>query len=121
MDSPLILAVDDQKSNLDILVDMLAENYDVSVALDGVTALEIAREDAPDLILLDIVMPEMDGFAVLAELKASPETASIPVIMVSSNDTPEEKAKGLKAGARAYLTKPLERSLLLNTIKVHLT
>lgn len=120
MASPLILAVDDQKNNIDILVDMLAQDYEVSVALDGATALEIAREDAPALILLDIVMPGMDGFAVLSELQAFPGTALIPVILISSNDTPEEKTRGIQAGAKAYLTKPLDKNHLLATVRKYL-
>lgn len=116
-----ILAVDDTTLNLDILVGTLGELYDLSVALDGETALEMAEREPPDLILLDIMMPGLDGYEVLRRLKASPRTAEVPVIMLSALSELESKSKGFQLGAVDYLTKPFELEELLARVKTHLT
>lgn len=89
-----ILAVDDVKMNLDLLVGALGDRYDLSVATNGATALKLVSETRPDLILLDIMMPGMDGFEVLQKLKENPDTRDIPVIFLSALSE-VEKGKGL--------------------------
>ena len=113
----MILVVDDTPSNIDIILSAIGDHYDVAVALDGEEALIIAAEDKPSLILLDIVMPGMDGFEVCTKLKADSELSSIPVIFLSGNDDPEERKKGLSLGAVEYMTKPVDTELLLKNIK----
>jgi putative two-component system response regulator len=116
-----ILAVDDTKLNLDILVSTLGEMYDLSVALNGEMALELANREVPDLILLDIMMPGMDGYEVLRRLKASPGTADVPVIMLSALSEMGSKSRGFQLGAVDYLTKPFELEELMARVKTHLT
>lgn len=116
-----VLVVDDTKLNVDILLNALGELYDLSVALDGETALEMARNEPPDLILLDIMMPGLNGYEVLRRLKASPRTAGVPVIMLSALAEMESKSKGFQLGAVDYLTKPFELEELLARVKTHLT
>ncbi len=115
-----ILVVDDAETNIDILVDLLADDYDVAVAMDGESALEITVEDAPDLILLDIIMPGIDGYEVCRRLKADPETASIPIIFLSALTQEDEKQKGLELGAVDFLTKPLDAAEIQRIIIEHL-
>ncbi|MDP8207182.1 MAG: hybrid sensor histidine kinase/response regulator [Candidatus Electryonea clarkiae] len=103
-----ILVVDDTEANIDILVESLGDKYELSVALDGETALEIVDESPPDLILLDIMMPEMDGYDVCAALKLNADTRDIPVIFLTAAVNIESKTKGFKLGAVDYITKPFE-------------
>jgi putative two-component system response regulator len=112
-----ILAVDDSKSNIDLLLDMLGEEYEISVALDGEAALEIAMEEQPDLVITDVVMPGMDGFEVLRSLRENPKTADIPVIFMSGNHEEQEVKKGMEAGAADYLNKPLERENVRESVQ----
>jgi len=93
-----ILIVDDTKENIDVLGEILSD-YKRNVALNGMRALKIAKEKQPDLILLDIMMPEMDGFEVCEKLKSDPETADIPVIFITAKNQVEDEVKGL---ARCY-------------------
>ena len=115
-----ILAVDDAESNIDILLDALGSEYEIVVALDGESALEIVAEDKPDLILLDIMMPGMDGFEVLEHLKASPDTADIPVVILSAKKGEDDWARGLGLGAADYLTKPFDMPEVKACIIKHL-
>ncbi|MCB2188897.1 MAG: response regulator [Deltaproteobacteria bacterium] len=101
-----VLAVDDTEANLDILVDALGDICGVSVALDGPGALEAAAELRPDLILLDIMMPGMDGFEVLGRLRDDPATRGIPVIFITAMSQDEHELRGLEMGAADYITKP---------------
>ena len=107
-DAPIILAVDDTESNIDILVGILDEQYEVSVALSGEDALEILEDQIPNLILLDIMMPGMDGYEVCRRLKADARTKNIPVIFLSAMTGEDEKQKGLGLGAFDYVTKPID-------------
>ena len=116
-----VLIVDDTETNVDILVDTLGEDYDIAVAMDGESALEAVEEELPDLILLDIMMPDMDGFEVCKRLKDNPETADIPVIFLSALTEADEKQKGLKLGAVDFLTKPFNPSVIQDKVKQHLT
>lgn len=110
---PLVLVVDDVPANIHGLMHILREDYAIVAATSGEKALEIARRTPrPDLILLDIKMPGMDGYAVLQHLRAAPETAVIPVIFVSSLDDNADVALGLKLGVSDYITKPVDPALL---------
>ena len=115
-----VLIVDDVEANVSILVDILEDHYDLAVAMDGRTALEIAREHPPDLILLDIMMPDMDGYEVCRQLKASPNTADLPVIFVTAMADPDDQTRGLEMGAVDYLTKPISPPILKARVKNHL-
>lgn len=114
-----ILAVDDNQVNLKVVSATLAQaNYEVFTATSGPEALGRLSEVKPDLILLDINMPDMDGYEVCRRLRANPITAHIPVIMLTAHDTLEEKMKGFEAGADDYLTKPFQPAELQARIKV---
>jgi putative two-component system response regulator len=118
MDKKTILVVDDAAENIDLLVGLLKEQYAVKAARNGVVALKIAQSPKkPDLVLLDIVMPEMDGFAVCSELKSNPDTAMIPVIFISGEIGVEERQRGTELGAVEYLTKPVEPNKLMTAIE----
>lgn len=103
-----VLLVDDAKPNLDILVEGLKGDHKLSVAMNGETALQIAARTPPDLVLLDIVMPGMDGYEVCRRLRRMPETADVPIMFLSSLEEVQNKTRGFEAGANDYLTKPFE-------------
>jgi phosphoserine phosphatase RsbU/P len=103
-----VLLVDDAKTNLDILVEGLKSDHKLSLALNGQTALQIAERNPPDLILLDIVMPGLDGYEVCRRLRQMPETAEVPIMFLSSLEEVQNKTRGFEAGANDYLTKPFE-------------
>jgi putative two-component system response regulator len=116
-----ILLVDDTKANIDILVQTLKEEYKLGVALNGPKAIEYTRNNRLDLILLDILMPEMDGFEVCQRLKESPITQSVPIIFITAIDDPQHKRKGLEIGAVDYITKPFDISEVRARVKTHLS
>ena len=103
-----VLIVDDAKANLDILVEGLKADHKLSLALDGETALQIAARTPPDLVLLDIVMPGMDGYEVCRKMRQMPALADVPVIFLSSLEEVQNKTRGFEAGANDYLTKPFD-------------
>jgi serine phosphatase RsbU (regulator of sigma subunit) len=108
-----ILIVDDEPFNVDYLEQELEElDYETITAVNGVDALNKVQSGVPDLILLDIMMPVMDGFEVLARLKANPSTRHIPVIVISANNDMKSVLKGIQMGAEDYLPKPFEPTLL---------
>lgn len=108
-----ILVVDDMPTNIDILAGLLSDKYKVKAARSGSKALDIVRSaKPPDLILLDVVMPEMNGYEVCEALKADPDTAQIPVIFVTSLNDEEDEEKGLKMGAVDYITKPFRGAIV---------
>jgi putative two-component system response regulator len=115
-----ILVVDDNVVSLKQIRAFLGANYDISLAKSGALALHICTQEKPDLILLDVDMPEMDGFDTLAKLKANPYIASTPVIFLTGNHDAETEIRGLAAGARDFITKPVEQSLLLHRVELHL-
>ncbi|MEO5335205.1 MAG: response regulator [Magnetococcus sp. YQC-5] len=110
-----ILLVDDEITNLKLLREILQNQYDLAFAKNGAAALELANQE-PDLILLDIMMPEMDGLDVCRQLKADPKTKWIPVVFVTARTTPEDIQEGLAAGAHYYLTKPITPKTLLAVV-----
>ena len=103
-----VLLVDDAKANLDILVEGLKSDHKLSLALNGEMALEAAARTPPDLVLLDIVMPGMDGYEVCRRLRQTPETADVPIMFLSSLEEVQNKTRGFEVGANDYLTKPFE-------------
>jgi len=103
-----IMIVDDTEVNIIILVEALEEDYDLIVAINGLEAIEILKEQKPNLILLDIMMPEMDGYEVLRNLKNDTILASIPVILLSAISDCDSKTKGFSLGAVDYITKPFD-------------
>jgi putative two-component system response regulator len=111
--SAKILVVDDDPSIIDILVRILTrDGYTTVTASNGLEALEMVRQEAPDLILLDVTMPVLDGFAVCKQLKDNEQTALIPVTMLPGLDDREHRKRGLEVGADDFLTKPFEQNLL---------
>ncbi len=117
MDKKTAFIVDDAPENLDILSGILSADYTVKAAPKGAIALKIAAKvPQPDIILLDVLMPEMDGHEVCRKLKDDPVTSGIPVIFVSSNDQKEEIDKGLSLGAADYLFKPVNPEKLKATV-----
>ena len=117
-----ILVVDDTPENIDVLAGLLSEEYAVKVAMSGEKALELAnQEPIPDLILLDVMMPGMDGYEVCRLLKGNPATANIPVIFLTAKDETEDETKGLGLGAADYILKPVSPPILEARVKTHLT
>lgn len=118
---PIILVVDDMPENLQLLVHLLEDDYILRVASSGGRALEMAhRIPHPDLILLDICMPGMDGYSVLSALKVDPGTTNIPVIFVSALSEDADEKRGLELGAADYITKPIKPELLRARIRMQL-
>ena len=120
MESPRILAVDDTPRDLDLLAQILEQQgYQLTLARDGAGAVEMAASDRPDLVLLDILMPGMDGIEVCRQLKADPATLEIPVIFLSAQSKPEDILSGFEVGAVDYVTKPFQIPELLARVHVH--
>jgi sigma-B regulation protein RsbU (phosphoserine phosphatase) len=103
-----VLLVDDAKANLDILVEGLKADHKLSLALNGEMALQIAAKLPPDLVLLDIMMPGLDGYEVCKRMRQMPETAEVPIMFLSSLEEVQNKTRGFEAGANDYLTKPFD-------------
>lgn len=114
-----ILAVDDKKENLDVILDIL-EDFDVIPVTSGSKALEIIEEENISLILLDIVMPEMNGYEVCAKLKSDPRTASIPIIFATAKTDENSISQAYAAGADDYVSKPLKRSEVIARVQTQL-
>ncbi|MBF0235157.1 MAG: two-component system response regulator [Desulfamplus sp.] len=112
-----VMVVDDTEANIDVLVNTLEDMYDIQVAMDGETALEDIKEEPPDLILLDIMMPGMDGYEVCQRLKADESTKNIPVIFLTAMTDEKDEAKGLALGAVDYVTKPFSPDLVKARVK----
>jgi putative two-component system response regulator len=115
-----VLIVDDTEANIDILVESLGDEYDIRVAMDGQSALDQVAEEAPDIILLDIMMPGMDGYEVCRNLKASSTTRAIPVIFLTAMTEAQDEKKGLDLGAVDYITKPFNPGLVKARVRNHL-
>jgi putative two-component system response regulator len=116
-----VLVVDDTPDNLYLMKNLLQDHYKVKIASTGEQALRIAASDSPpDMILLDIMMPGMDGYEVCLQLKQSPATMGIPVIFLTARSEVEDEEKGLELGAVDYITKPISPSIVLARVKSHL-
>jgi DNA-binding response OmpR family regulator len=115
-----VLVVDDTETTLDILVETLGDDYDLSVSMDGEDALEIIKSEPPDLILLDIMMPGMDGYEVCRQVKASSITANIPIIFVTAKSDVADETMGFDVGAVDYITKPISLPIVRARVKTHL-
>ena len=116
-----ILVVDDTPDNLTMITSLLRDLYRVKIAVSGKKALQIAfSDDPPDLILLDIMMPEMDGYEVCRQLKNDSETRDIPVIFLTAKTEVEDEVKGFELGAADYITKPVSPPILLARVRTHL-
>lgn len=114
-----ILVVDDNSENVDIMVEFL-KGYDVLVALDGPGALDILEKERVDIVLLDVTMPDMDGFEVCRKMKASPRLKPIPVIFVTARAATDDIVRGLNLGGVDYITKPFKSAELLARIRTHI-
>ncbi len=112
----VVLAVDDTPENLDVVKGLLSSRFVVKAAVNGMMALKIAEKKPPDLILLDIRMPQMDGYEVCRRLKANDTTAAIPVIFLTGESDAASEADALEAGAAGYVTKPIDPDTLLAKI-----
>ena len=119
MNSPArILVVDDTAMNVKLLADLLkGHGYQVATAASGRAALELVAKECPDLVLLDVVMPEMSGYEVCRRLRADAATGLLPVVMVTALDPGEERVKGIEAGADDFLTKPINQAELLARVR----
>lgn len=121
-DAGRILIVDDHPTNIDVLYDFLQDRgYEVLVAEDGKSALERVKFAKPDLILLDIMMPDIDGYQTCAELKASADTCEIPVIYITALTSLDDKMRGFDLGAVDYITKPFQNQEVLARVRTHMS
>ncbi len=116
---PNILIIDDNPGNIDFLLGLLTE-YDISAAVDGERALDQISQEIPDLILLDVSMPGMDGYEVCSIIKSNPETKDIPVLFISANTDAESIVKGFDVGGVDYITKPYRPREVLARVETHL-
>ncbi len=120
-DKAKLLIVDDTPENIDVLVEVLKNEYRIRAAINGEQGLKIARlASAPDLILLDVMMPGIDGFEVCRQLKADPTTCHIPIIFVTAKITTRDEIEGFALGAVDYITKPISPPVVLARVKTHL-
>ena len=116
-----ILIVDDASANIEILSDLLKDDYDIKVAKNGKKALEIVKKDKKiDLILLDVVMPDVNGYEVCKALKNNPSTQDIPIIFVTGNDSPVDEELGLNLGAVDYIKKPFHPKIAKIRVRNHI-
>ncbi|MBU1351706.1 MAG: two-component system response regulator [Gammaproteobacteria bacterium] len=118
---PRLLLVDDEPTNLQVLRHILQADYRLLFATDGQRALQVAREQQPALILLDVMMPQLDGYAVCSALKADAATASIPVIFITALTDSQDETAGFEAGAVDYITKPVSPPVVRARVRTHLS
>ena len=125
MDTPAtrerLLVVDDQPINIQVMNEIFSAQYQVFMATGGQQALDFCHRSPPDLVLLDIVMPGMDGYEVCAALKAAPDTCDIPVIFVTAHTDASEETRGLEAGAVDFISKPVNPAVVRARVKTQLT
>lgn len=114
------MIVDDSNTILRVATKFLEPNYKVVTAVDGFSALAEVVNAKPDLLFLDVMMPRVNGYDACLAIKSSPEFADLPVVMLSSKDTPFDKARGALMGCSDYLTKPFAREALLEAVRRHL-
>ena len=117
-----LLLVDDAATNIELLVNLLKEDYNLKIAKNGTKALEIMRNSSDiDLILLDIIMPDIDGYSVCKELKSDPKTHNIPIVFITGNDMPQDEEYGLRLGAIDYITKPFHPTIVKMRVQNHVS
>lgn len=120
-DKKTILVVDDEQNIVDLLVfNLQKEGYDTIVANDGITAVDMALKEKPDLILLDVMIPKLDGISVCKKIRYALNISNIPILMISARDTESDKIVGLEMGADDYITKPFQTRELMARIKANL-
>jgi CheY-like chemotaxis protein len=113
-----ILVVDDEPQNITVMREILKSDYTVIAAIDGARALAVAQSGSPpDLIMLDIMMPGIDGYEVLRRLRADPRTAGLPVVLVTAKDEVDDKMTGYELGSSDYITKPVDSSFVLSVVR----
>jgi len=117
---PTVLAVDDTPANLNLLSQLLAPHYRVQVAVSGVKALELAQRRPPDIVLLDVMMPELEGYEVCRRLKADPRTRDVPVIFLTALNGADDEGRGFEAGGADFVAKPFTPATLLARVRTHL-
>jgi PleD family two-component response regulator len=115
-----VLIVDDDKSNLLVLMDILQADYTLSIVKEGEDAIKNAEKNRPDLILLDIILPDIDGYEVLARLRKSDNTKNIPVIFISGLSESGSQEKALQCGAVGFILKPFDPSVVKQKVKEQL-
>ncbi len=115
-----VLIVDDQPSNIQILYRIFQGEYELHAATSGVHALEFCRTTPPDLILLDVMMPDMDGLAVCRVLKAEADTRDIPIIFVTAQSSPDDETMALETGGVDFITKPVNPLVVRARVRTHL-
>lgn len=118
---PTLLVVDDEPTNLQVLKNILADQYRLLFARDGERALALAQSEQPDLMLLDVMMPELSGYDVCQRLKANSATANIPIIFVTALSHVDDEARGFELGAVDYLTKPVSPAIVKARVRNHLS
>lgn len=119
--APKLLVVDDEPINLKLLKQVLQQDYRLSFAKNGIDAIELASRELPDLILLDVMMPEMTGFEVCQRLKSVPNTQNIPVIFVTALRDEVDETQGFESGAVDYITKPITPAIVKARVRTHLS
>ena len=115
-----LLIVDDEPINLHLLADLFKGEYDIFIGKNGKEAIDLCRQRQPDLMLMDVSMPEMDGYEACRQLKADPNTCDIPVIFITAHRTPDEEAKGIELGAVDYILKPFNPNVVRARVHTHL-
>lgn len=117
---PKVLVVDDIPSNVQVLSRILKDDHEIYFATDGIKALDLVQAQLPDLVLLDIMMPGMDGYEVCTRIKANPATRDIPVIFVSARGEVEDETRGLEVGAIDFITKPISPPIVKARVRNHI-
>ncbi len=115
-----VLIVDDEPNNLKLMRQILSGKYQLSIASSGIKAIDIAKKVKPELILLDIMMPNMDGYETCRRLKSDPETTKIPVVFITAKSEVEDEKRGFDVGAVDYITKPISKPIVLTRVATHL-
>lgn len=117
---PMVMIIDDAPANIRLLNACLSEEYSVRFATSGAAGIGIVRSQNPDIVLLDVMMPKMDGYEVCAALKADPDTEAIPIIFVTAQGEGDDEEKGLSAGAVDYVTKPFIPAVVKARVRIHI-
>lgn len=121
MTQPSVLVVEDHELNRELLVQLLEDDYRLLTATDGRTGLELARRKRPDVVLLDLSLPELDGWTVARQIKSDESLAGTTVIALTAHAMPGDEEKARAAGCDDYLTKPVDEELLLTRLRAHVT